>query len=251
MKSGRLIFWRLVVIAIALGLWWVVDGRLLPDFVTSNPAKVADRLYQMFSTGSVWPDLFVTMRELVLGYAIGVMAGLIVGIVLGTVRPLGRVLEPLISALNSVPHIALAPLFLILLGLGIWSKVAIAALIVGFVMYNAVYAGMKILPERLMETTRLIGGKPVDILRWVVIPSLASPIMAGLKAGVPFSIIGVVVGEFIASDNGLGYYVRNAGEDYDAAGLWAGLVLLVVLVIALSGLLSAVERFVFQWRDAG
>ena len=148
-----------------------------------------------------------------------------------------------------MPHIALAPVFLILLGLGIWSKVAISALIVGFVMYNAVYAGMKVLPERLIEQTRLMGGRRRDVLWWVVIPALSTPIMTGLKAGVPFSIIGVVVGEFIASDSGLGYYVRNAGENYDAAGLWAGLVLLVVLVTLLSGVLSAVERVVFRWRS--
>jgi NitT/TauT family transport system permease protein len=243
-----LIFWRVVVILAALGLWWLFDGRVMPDFVTSNPRAVADRLYHLFSSGSVWPDLFVTIRELALGYGIGIASGLIVGITLGSVRPLGRIFEPLISALNSVPHIALAPVFLILLGLGIWSKVAIAALIVGFVMYNAVYAGMKVLPQRLIETTALMGAGRWDLLRWVVLPALSTPIMTGLKAGVPFSIIGVVVGEFIASDSGLGYYVRNAGENYDAAGLWAGLVLLVVLVTVMSGALSAVERVAFRWR---
>lgn len=250
MSRHTLILWRVAAAAAVLGLWWLVDGRVLPDFVTSNPADVAHRLYEMFKSGSVWHDLLVTVRELILGYAIGVGVGLLVGVTLGSIRPLGLVLEPIISAFNSVPHIALAPVFLILLGLGIWSKVAISALIVGFVMYNAVYAGMKVLPTRLMEATRVAGGNKRDVLLWVILPALATPIMTGLKAGVPFSIIGVVVGEFIASDSGLGYYVRNAGENYDAAGLWAGLVLLVALVMLFGAIVNWVERVAFRWRSA-
>lgn len=249
LRGLSLFLGRVACVVIMLGLWQLASNRLFPDFVTSSPVHVAVKLKQLFVTGQVWPNLEVTIEELILGYAIGVGTGLVCGIALGYWRWAGALLEPIINALNSVPHIALAPLFLLVLGLGIWSKVAIAALIVGFVMFNNVFSGMRTLPDNLIQAVAIIGGKQLAQIRWVVLPSLASGIMAGLKAGAPFAMIGVIVGEFIAADSGIGYYIRNASQNFDSAGLWAGLVILVVIVIAMNLLLRRAERFVFRWRS--
>jgi ABC-type nitrate/sulfonate/bicarbonate transport system permease component/NAD(P)-dependent dehydrogenase (short-subunit alcohol dehydrogenase family) len=247
MRGYKLQLIRLAVVLAILAVWQLAGGKIVPSFVSSSPYDVVRRLAHLFGSGSIWPDLGVTIREFALGYAIGVAAGVGMGIFLGSVKWVGRILEPVILALNSIPHIALAPVFVLLLGLGVWSKVAIAALIVGFVCFIYVYSGMLALTNDLSNVVRVMGGNVWHVIRYVTGPAISPAIMAGLKAGAPLAMIGVVVGEFIASNSGIGYYVLNSSQNFDAAGLWAGLVILVAVVVAMGAILAQVERWVLRW----
>jgi len=110
---------RLGIVVVILVAWQLASGSLLPKYLISNPVDVADRLYHLFAGGSVWSDIGITAEELLLGYAIGVIGGLVVGLMLGTWKMAAAVLEPLLAAVNSVPKIALAPLFLLWFGIGL------------------------------------------------------------------------------------------------------------------------------------
>jgi NitT/TauT family transport system permease protein len=240
---------QLLVTVVILGLWQLLSGRVIATFLISNPVDVVRTLIDVLQTQTMWSDISVTTQELVIGYAAGVVFGALVGWALGISEFIGSVCEPLINAVNGIPKIALAPVFLRWFGLGIWSKVAQAGMVVFFVMFYNVYMGMRNVPEPLVNVVRVIGGSRLYVIRRVIFPSLATPIFAGLKAGVPFAMIGVIVGEFVAADQGVGYYVLEATQQYNPAGLFAGIVIMVVMVLLGLGIVNLFQRRVLKWQQ--
>lgn len=240
---------QLLVTAVILGAWQLLSGRVIAAFLISNPVDVVRTLADVLQTHAMWTNISVTAQELVIGYAVGVTGGALVGWALGVSRFFGSVCEPIINAVNGIPKIALAPVFLLWFGLGIWSKVAQAAMVVFFVMFYNVYMGMRNVPEPLVNVIRVIGGSRLYTIRKVVFPSLATSIFAGLKAGVPFAMIGVIVGEFVAADKGVGYYVLEATQQYDPAGLFAGIVIMVVMVLIGLSIVNLFQRRVLKWQE--
>ena len=239
---------RLLIVVVLIAAWQLFSGRIVPAYLISSPSAVADRLVDLFRSGDVWPDVWITTEELVIGYAIGVLGGIVVGVLLGTSRIAAALVEPLLAALNSIPKIALAPLFLLWFGIGLGSKIAIAAMTVFFVMFYNVYMGMGTIPNGLVNTLQIMGAGRQTMVRQLVLPQLTVPILAGLKAGVSFAMIGVVVGEFVAADHGLGYYVRNSTDLFDSPGVYAGIILLMLLVLVGVGLVTLLERRLLRWR---
>jgi ABC-type nitrate/sulfonate/bicarbonate transport system permease component len=240
---------QLLVTAAILGLWQLLSGRVIASFLISNPVDVVRKLIDILQTQTMWSDISVTAQELVIGYAIGVAGGALVGWALGVSKFFGSVCEPIINAVNGIPKIALAPVFLLWFGLDIWSKVAQAGMVVFFVMFYNVYMGMRNVPEPLVNVIRVIGGSRLYIIRKVIFPSLATSVFAGLKAGVPFAMIGVIVGEFVAADQGVGYYVLEATQQYDPAGLFAGIVIMVVMVLIGLSIVNMFQRRVLKWQE--
>lgn len=238
---------RLAIIAVALLLWQLMSGHLIPTYAVSKPTDVAQTLGTTLTSGSGWADIETTLEEFLFGFALGVACGLTLGIVLGTLPATGRILEPLIAAVNGIPKIALAPIFILFFGLGIWSKVAIAALGVGFVMFYNVFLGMRSVPAPLVNVIRMMGARPLHVLRYVIVPSLAQPILAGLKAGGPLAMLGVIAGEFVASFQGVGHELQQASSVLNASGVFAALVILVIMQLLINGLLSVFDLAVSRW----
>lgn len=240
---------RLLTTVVILGLWQLLSGRVIATFLISNPVDVVKTLVDVLHTQTMWTDISVTAQELVIGYAAGVLGGALVGWALGVSEFSGSVFEPIINAVNGIPKIALAPVFLLWFGLGIWSKVAQAGMVVFFVMFYNVYMGMRNVPEPLVNVIRVMGGSRLFIIRKVLFPSLATPIFTGLKAGVPFAMIGVIVGEFVAGDQGVGYYSLEATQQFDAAGLFAGIAIMVAMVLIGLGIVNLFQRRVLKWQE--
>lgn len=234
-----------------LVIWQLVSGSVIPTFLISSPIGVAKDTFDLIQTKTMWQDILTTSQELVLGYGIGVIFGVLVGIAMGSIKFLSDVFEPIIAGINGIPKIALAPLFLLWFGLGIWSKVAQASMIVFFVMYYNVYMGMLSISPMLVKLFQVMGAKRGYVARKVVLPSLSVPIFAGLKASVPFAMIGVIVGEFIAADRGVGYFVLQATQQFDSAGLFAGIIVMVVMVLIGMGIVSFAQRRVLLWQKVG
>ena len=239
---------RLGIIAAFLALWQLSSGRWVEEYLISSPTLVVERLVQLIRAGTIQDDFVVTGVEFVLGYTIGVSLGLLAGVLLGAWPILGKLLEPLISALNGIPKIALAPLIILWLGIGMESKVGIAVMTVFFVMFYNTYIGMRTVPAPLVNALRVMGADKLTIVRKVVLPQMSMAILSGLRSGIPFAAIGVIVGEFVASTHGLGYYIRTSSDAYDAAGIFAGVALLMVLMMAMSLIVTIWERRVTRWQ---
>jgi NitT/TauT family transport system permease protein len=246
-KSRRRRHWlipllRLGVVAATLLLWQFASGRLIPGYLISDPVSVALRTIATLSTAAGWRDVWTTFQEVVIGFALGTLLGATTGLFFGTFQTAGLVFEPLIAAVNGIPKIALAPLFLIFFGLGIWSKVAIAMMSVAFVMFYNIYLGRHAISKDLSDIVRVMGGKRRHLLKYVTGPALIPPFLAGLKAGGPLAMLGVIAGEFIASYDGIGHALAQAAASFDAAGAFSGLVILVALALLINAALGTIER---------
>lgn len=239
---------RVLIVVAALGLWQLLSGRVIPAYIISSPHAVASVFGSYVTSHAGWVDIRTTLEELLIAYFVGEVLGFIVGVVLGTVRTFGKIMEPLIAAANGVPHIALAPLFIIFLGIGIWSKVAIGAMIVFFVMFYNCYQGIRGINQELVSLIRLFGARRRTVLRYVIIPGMMPAVLSGLSAGIPFALIGVIVGEFIAAVAGVGNYIVGSSNRFDAAGTYAGICVLLIIVLIANVIFHIVQARALRWQ---
>ena len=240
--------WRLLVGTALLIFWQWAAGALIRETFLAKPTSVMWRLYELFATGTIWVHIRVTLTEVVIGYLMGSFLGLAVGFLLGSSRFLAVVFEPYVMAFYGIPRIALAPIFIIVLGIGIWSKVAIVFIQVFFMLFINAYAGVREINQEYLQLARIMGAKGGLILRKIVIPSTMPFIMLGLRSAVPYAVVGAVVGEFIAASKGLGYFINYAGSTFDSAGAFAGIFILLAFIMSANGLMQWLERTVIKWR---
>jgi NitT/TauT family transport system permease protein len=239
---------QVATVVVVLGLWQLMSGPVIQPFLISNPIDVAKKLFDIIGTSTVDHDIAVTGQELIYGWVIGSVGGAILGWGLGTVRFLGEVFEPIINAINGVPKIALAPIFLLWFGFGISSKVVLAAMMVFFIVFYNVFAAMRSVPQPLCDVARTMGASRFYVVRKVVIPSVSGPLFAALKAGVSLAMIGVIAGEYISAQEGLGYYTMTATQDFDPAGLFAAIIIIVAMVVAGYLIIGFFERRALAWQ---
>lgn len=231
-----------------LVLWQWASGRIIRTIYVSKPTDIAQRLYQLFGTGQIFPDLATTAQELVLGYLIGVAAGVITGYTLARSPRLAAIFEPYVMAFYGIPKIALAPLFIIWFGIGMWSKVALAALMVFFLVFYNVYMGVRAVDREIVNMTMILGASEGQLTRHVYLPAAAPFVIMGMRMAIPYSVIGVLVGEFTSSTRGLGLFIVRASSNYDPAGVFAGITILFAFVVVASACANKIERRLLKWR---
>jgi NitT/TauT family transport system permease protein len=229
--------------------WQWASGRLIKELYVSKPTAIAVRLYELFSSGEIYPHLWTTGQELVFGYVIGVAGGVLGGYALGRSPRLARIFEPYLMAFYGVPKIALAPLFIIWFGIGIGSKIALASIMVFFLVFYNVFAGVRSVDRELVNLTLVMGANQRQLTYHVYLPAAAPYVMLGMRMAIPYSVIGVIVGEFTSSTQGLGLFIHEASATYDPAGVFAGIVILLGFVVAAGALAGRLERRLLRWRN--
>lgn len=241
-----------IVLGIAVLLAWQgASGRLVDNFFISNPVEVSQRLYGWIITGTLFLHIWATLYATVMGFVIGSLGGVALGIWLGVSPFASRLLNPYLNALNALPKVALAPLFVLWFGLGIESKIALAAVLVLFLVFLNTYAGVREVDQDLIDGTRLMKATRTQVIVKVIVPSAMSWMFAGLKISVPYALIGAVLGEMIAANRGLGYLVQFSGSQFDTAGVFGVLIVIALLAVALNFLVEFVQRRMQQWRVVG
>ncbi len=243
---------RLVFVIVWLGSWELAATHWIDPFFYSKPTAIWDRLVDWFTTGtafgSIWTQIFTTLEEAVLGFVIGAIGGVILGILLGRARFAADVLAPFIKAANAVPRIVLASLFVIWFGLGLTSKVATAVVLVFFAVFFNAFQGAREVDRNLVNNARILGASRSQVLTSIVVPSATSWIFASLHAAFGFALIGAVVGEYAGADKGLGLLIANAQGTFDAAGIYAAMIVTTVLALAAEWLLTLFENRLLRWR---
>ncbi len=252
-KSSALSNWRGLLVVLpglcTLVLWevaawqWPGVARLV-----SQPLEIARGIVDVMATGVIWQHFDATLREMAAGYVIGAITGVALGFLCGRIKLLGDILNPYITLFNGIPKVALAPVFVIWFGIGLMSKIAIILTMVFFVVFINTFAGLRSVNEDYVAIVRIMGASGWQVVREVFLPATLPFIMVGLRAGIPFSVIGAVVGEFIASTKGLGFFINYNQGTYDTNGIFVGVTILALLVVVLDGLLSLVERRLLRWR---
>ena len=240
---------RLVVLGTVLSLWEAL-ARLgvLNPFYIPPPGKVAATLFGLFADGEIWTHIEATFGAALLGLALGVVVGAILGVSAALLPLVGEILDPVMTVLNAVPRIILAPLFVIWFGIGIASKVAVTFVLIAVLFFFAVYAGIKEVDQRLVERVKTLGGGRSTLLREVYLPAVTAWVLSNLKVAVGFAFTGAVVGEFVASSRGLGYLLSFAQSTYNASLTLALLLLIMIFVFMLFALAGRVEKRLLRWR---
>jgi NitT/TauT family transport system permease protein len=249
-RSVRLNVARIILIVVVVVAWQFISDHWDLTLYMSSPTDVWARIQDWAANGTLWQAIRVTLYEAVVGYALGAAAGAVLGFALGRIRWLGQLLDPLLLAAYAVPKIALAPLFVLWLGIGVKTKVGVAALLVFFLVFYNTYSGTKQIDERLCEQARIMGAGRWSVMFKLVIPQAAAWMFVGLSIALPMGITGAVVGEFISSTQGLGYLINNSTSTFDTAGVYAGLLLLMAIALVLNAILAIVERLFSRWRPA-
>lgn len=245
---GSVAIWRLLLLVAILVAWQLLSGPIINPIFVSSPSKLVSRLIELFRTGTVWRDIAATYSAVAYGYFLAAVVGIGSGILLGRVHFLADVLEPFIMGAYSIPKIALAPLFILWLGIGAPSKIGIAFLSAFFLIFYASYSAIRNLDEEVVTTARLLGARRRDVILRVVLPLAAPFIMTGLRTGLPFAVIGTVVGEFMAANAGLGFYILLSSSTLDSTGAFAGITILVAGVAIANSILEQLERRLISWR---
>jgi NitT/TauT family transport system permease protein len=231
-----------------LGVWQLASGRWVDPFFVSSPLEVAKRLLRWSQDGTLLNHASYTFRATGMGFLLGAVIGFTVGFLLGRSETAARICDPYITAIYCLPKIALAPLFLLWFGIGIESKIAMAAAIVFFLVFLNTFAGVRAVERIHLDTVRIMGGGAFALLRYVVLPSAAAWVLTGLKISVPYALIGAVVSELISSNRGIGFLIAQAQGLFDTTGVFTGLIVLATAGVVLNGTLKAVERRVLRWR---
>jgi NitT/TauT family transport system permease protein len=250
-SGGAAIVLAQIAILVAILAFWqlAVSDEGLPYF--SRPTLVAAKLIELLGGNEIYRHIAVTLTEIGIGYSLGAAFGLALGFVLGRSWFLSMTLQPYIMGLYSIPKIALAPVFIVWLGLGIASKVAVVFLASFFLVFFNTYSGLMSLNEELVRLARLMGASWTQATVRVILPASAHQIFLGLKTAVPYAVIGAVIGEYIGSNEGLGYFILYASQTYDAPALFSGIIILVAIVFLANFILNMIEARVIRWRTAG
>ncbi|GAB2816981.1 NitT/TauT family transport system permease protein [Lentzea nigeriaca] len=243
---------RLLLVVAWLVSWELTATYLIDPFFYSKPSAVAAKLADWFtvgtSQGSIWEQIVVTLQEAVAGFVLGALAGVVLGILLGRSRLLADICAPFIKAANAVPRIVLASLFVIWFGLGMSSKIATAFVLVFFAVFFNAFQGAREVDRNLINNARILGASRVQVLGTIVVPSATSWILASLHSAFGFALIGAVVGEFTGADRGLGLLINHAQGTFDAAGIYAGMIVITVIALLAEWLLTLAENRLLKWR---
>lgn len=228
----------------------IFGHMLLPKFFFSTPGDVIGRVISMFASGKIWVHISITLTETVLAFAIGALGGILVGFWFARKPFVAAVFEPYIKMANSLPRVVLAPIFMLWLGLGIWSKVALGVTLVFFIVFFNVFQGIKEVSSVVLANARLMGMNERQLFRHVYWPSALSWMFSSLHTSVGFALVGAVVGEYLGSSAGLGYLIHQAEGVFDTTGVFAGMVVLSIFVLAVDYAVTLIENRLLVWRPA-
>jgi NitT/TauT family transport system permease protein len=247
--------WRYLILVVFLAGWELLARtKLIDEFFFSKPSDIVARLVTWVtegtSEGSLWYHLWVTMEESMLGFVSGSVAGIVAGIALGRNRMLADVFSIYIKVINSIPRVVLAPIFIMIFGLGLTSKVALSFVMVFFVVFANAFQGVREADRNLLANAQILGARGWQLTQSVVIPSAMSWIFASLHVSFGFAIVGAIVGEFVGARYGIGLLINVAKGSFDAAGMYAAIVIIMVVALAAEYLMTMVENRLAKWRPA-
>jgi NitT/TauT family transport system permease protein len=244
---------RVLILVVFLGGWqFLTSVGIIDPFFWGQPSGIWNQLVtwvtQGTAQGPLWQQIAITLVEAILGFTIGVVLGVIFGILLGRNRFLADVLGIYIKALNSIPRVVLGPIFVIGLGLGLQSKVALAAVLVFFIVFFNAFQGVREVDRNLLANARILGASERQLSNSVIIPSALSWIFASLHTSFSFALVGAVVGEFLGATQGIGLMIQNAGANFNANGVFAAMFILAVVALLSEAVITALENRLIRWR---
>src|SRR2546426_5038064 len=251
---------RVAFAVVVLGLWQTgttidathKDGLFIDPFFYGRPSGIASQLWTWIQNGTaqgpLWLQVATTLEEAFLGFVIGVVMGVVFGVALGRVRLLSDVFAPYIKALNAMPRVVLGSIFIITIGYNIWSKVALAVVLVFFVVFFNAFQGVREVDRVLIANARILGASERQLSTHVIFPSALSWILASLHTSFGFALVGAVVGEYLGAIKGLGLVIATAQSTFNPNGVFGAMLLLAIVALSAEFFMTWLENRLVRWR---
>jgi NitT/TauT family transport system permease protein len=240
-----------IILAVSVIAVWEGACRFfaISPLVLPAPSAVATKLVSLVVSGIIWPHLWATLVEVIAGFVFGVIAGLVIGAMVSLIPVLERLVYPYLVALQTLPKVAIAPLFIIWFGYGLSSKIVITALVCFFPVLVSVIAGFHSTDKDQLDMMKAFGATKWQTLMRLRVPSALVLIFAGLEIAAVLAVIGAIVGEFVGAQVGLGYLVVTLNFGLDVPGVFAVLIVLSAIGLAMHGIMRvAARRYIFWIR---
>jgi len=248
-RSG---FLQTISVVVFIAVWqFVTSAGLIEPIFLASPLAILETAYeQFFVTGDIYPHIAVSLTEAVIGFFLAIVFGVLFGLAMGRFDRVRYVAEPFVMALYSTPSVALLPLFILWLGIGLWSKVLIVFLGGIFAILVNTMAGVRGTNPRLIETARAFTASETEIFFYIILPASIPFILAGIKLAIGRVLISVFVAELYASNQGVGFLITQAGATYNNSLMLMGISLFTITGMALSQSLSFIEdRYLTRFRE--
>lgn len=241
LTTPGLIAARLLILGSLLAIWQFSSGRWAPEFWISSPSAIFAQIVRWFQDGTIWPHFQATLTAMVSGYVLGCAFGVGLGLMLGFMPRVYRVVSPFMAALYSLPKIALAPLFVIVLGIDIESKIALVTITVFFLVLYSTLDGVRAVDRDFVQSFDLMGATRRETAVKLLIPSARPWIFSGMRIAVRYALTAAILGELIAANRGVGYLIEFHAGQFKATGVFAAVALLAVFCVALTEVLTRFE----------
>jgi ABC-type nitrate/sulfonate/bicarbonate transport system permease component len=238
---------RLALLIAAIVTWQILSRFIDPLFI-SSPVAVYKQMVAWIADGTLMMHTEITLQETLLGLFFGITTGIAAGFLFGLQPFLAKVCDPFVTAIYSIPKIALAPLFILWFGIDIQMKVVLASVTVFFLVFFNTLAGVRNVDQHLIDAVRLMGGRYRDIMMKVVVPSTVGYILTGVHIAIPYALIGAVVAELIASNRGLGYLIDSSATSFNTAGVFVALLVLSIIGGLLNAVVNWIDRMTSRWK---
>jgi NitT/TauT family transport system permease protein len=235
-------------VGLAIVVFWEVLTRLkvVDPYYFSSPLLIAQTTVKAWTAGTLPADIAYTSAATVIGFVAGVAGGALLGLSTWWSRVYGNVLEPYLVMFNAVPKLALAPVLIILFGIGFSSKIALATAMCLVPTAIAAYSGVRSVDSDMETLLFSLGAKRRHVFTKVVVPWTMPWIVSSLRINIGLALAGTIVGEFVASQNGLGRMVLYAGQVMDINLVWVGVVMLSLLAMAMYVVVSSLEKLLLK-----
>ena len=237
----------MILLFLLLFLWQLGAMRLNAAYILPTPLQILEKLWEL-RVPLLSVHLPATMGVTALGLAISLVLGLGLAVLMDASPLCRKALYPLVVASQTIPTTAIAPLFVLWFGYGIWSKVLVAVLITFFPITITVYDGLQSARVEMMELLQTYGAGRRDLFLKIKVPCTLPYFFSAIKMAIPMSIIGAAIGEWLGAQSGLGYFSRRMMTQLDGAGVFAPIVLLSIVAMLAVGLIALLEKAVVRWR---
>ena len=238
-------------VGVFIAIWWIyVAVKHVPEYILPSPPKVWNSLEKMFVKGTVYPHLWTTTYEVILGFVIGAFLGIVLGYIFIKVDALKTMLMPYLIFLQTAPKIALVPLFVIWFGIGLVSKVVLIISMVLFPVLSGMMLGLESIPPDVRNLMKILKASKWQIFSQVEMQYSLPALFASMKVGIVQAVIGAIVAEWMSGKQGLGYILTYASSTYDTPMLLAGIIVTIILGIATYQVISVLEDKFLYWHES-
>lgn len=229
-------------------LWWFASGRWVDRLFFSDPVAIWNEFFRLLGNGQLLYHIQFTVTEVLAGYAWGVSLGLLAAFILSQMPSVHKMIEPFLVMFYAIPRVALAPLIIMWFGIGITSKIVLAATLVFFIVFMNTIAGIRAVSPQLISIARMMGASQSQLMTKIVLWAALPYILTALRLTIPTAMIGAIIGEFISSNRGIGWLVSAASSQYNTAGVFAGIFALLIVVAVLDLAVGGLEAYLLRWR---